>query len=216
MFELVPGQIAVAPLSPRAMTLLALVALGLLGLASAGLIFARRRRLQKTVAERFKAFRGRAVSLMDELDGLRNRHRTLPETDPDFKVPMTGATLALYNQLSADLDGLWERWLRVMEIWDHTQERIRSGLGLASTRAEEARILLRGARSMTWFAAAGTAGSSLTGSTRGTNRHASGSRERGELAAIHHVVTRGTGVLLPSDLHHREIEAAETTLARPR
>ena len=36
---------------------------------------------------------------------------------------MTGATLALYEHVNRDLDGLWERWLKLMEIWDQTQQR---------------------------------------------------------------------------------------------
>ena len=151
MFEVVLGQIPVAPPSPqeglldgRTAPLLAMMVLGLLGLAAVGLLYSRKRRLQSTVEERFKAFRSQAVSLMDELDGLRRRHKTLPATDPDFKVPMSGATLALYDQVSHDLDGLWERWLKVMEIWDQTQQRIRAGSGLALKPTEEARKLLEG------------------------------------------------------------------------
>src|SRR4051794_22265508 len=79
--------------------LVAMLVLGLLGLAAFGLLYYRKRSLQTTVEERFKAFRQQAVSLMDQLDALRKRHKALPTSDPDFKVPMEGATLALYDQV---------------------------------------------------------------------------------------------------------------------
>jgi hypothetical protein len=54
-----------------------------------------RRQLQDAVEEQFKGFRAKAVGLMDQLDALRQRHKTLPSTDPDFTAPMAGATLTL-------------------------------------------------------------------------------------------------------------------------
>ena len=57
---------------------LALMALlVLVGVAALGYLYYRKRRLQLAVEERFKVFRGEAVSLMDRLDGLRRRHETL-------------------------------------------------------------------------------------------------------------------------------------------
>ena len=94
----IAAELVFYQLSPRTAPL-AMMVLGLLGLAAVGLLYYRKRHLQGTVEERFKAFREKAVSLMDQLDGLRRRHKTLPATDPDFKVPMCGATLALYNQV---------------------------------------------------------------------------------------------------------------------
>jgi hypothetical protein len=104
--------------------------------------FRRRRQLQATVEEQFKEFRTKAVGLMDQLDALRQRHKTLPSTDPDFTAPIAGATLALYNGVEADLNALWDRWLKVMELWDQAQKLVRSGSGLAVKQAEEARKLL--------------------------------------------------------------------------
>ncbi len=121
-----------------------MVVLGLLGLAAVALIYYRKRRLQKTVEAQFKEFRERAVALMDQLDGTATRHKTLPATDPDFTVAMSGATLALYNEVSHDLDRLWERWLKVMEIWEQAQWRIRAGSGLGVKPTEEAQKLLGG------------------------------------------------------------------------
>ena len=79
---------------------------------------------------------------MDQLDGLRQRHKTLPATDPDFTAPPSGATLALYNEVEADLDGLWDRWLKAMEVWDRAQMLLRAGSGLAIKPTEEAGKLL--------------------------------------------------------------------------
>ena len=104
--------------------------------------YRRRRQLQDTVEEQFKGFRAKAVGLMDQLDALRQRHKTLPSTDPDFTAPMAGATLTLYNAVETDLNALWERWLKVMELWDHAQKLVRAGSGFAVKQAEEARKLL--------------------------------------------------------------------------
>src|SRR5512135_1924043 len=101
-----------------------------------------KRHLQGTVAEQFQAFRDKAVALMDQLDALRQRHKTLPATDPDFTAPLSGATLALYNEVEADLNRLWDRWLKAMEVWDQAQKLIRADSGLAIKQAEEARKLL--------------------------------------------------------------------------
>ena len=132
MLQLVFCQVQTASVRPsggpfdnRGAFLAAMVVLGLLGLAAFGLIYYRKRRLQNNVEAQFKNFRERAVALMDQLDGLRQRHKTLAATDPDFTVAMSGATLVLYNEVSRDLDSLWERWLKVMEIWEQAQWRIR-------------------------------------------------------------------------------------------
>jgi uncharacterized membrane protein YgcG len=126
----------------RTVPLALLGALGLGGLAALGLLYYRKRHLQGTVAEQFKGFREKAVALMDQLDGLRQRHKTLPATDPDFTAPLSGATLALYDEVEADLNGLWDRWLKAMEVWDKAQKLIRAGSGLAIKQTEEARKLL--------------------------------------------------------------------------
>ena len=84
-----------------------------------GVLYYRKSQLQGTVDAQFWGFREKAVVLIDQIDSLRKRHKTLPSTDPDFTAPMTGATLhALYNQVEHDLDDLWSRWLEVMETWN--------------------------------------------------------------------------------------------------
>jgi|GEM_PF-3313949 len=102
----------------------------------------RKRHLQGKVDAQFKGFREKAVSLMDRLDALRQRHKALPATDPDFTQPQAGATLALYQGVEKDLNALWEHWLRVMEVWDQAQKLVQSGSGLAVSKTEEAKKLM--------------------------------------------------------------------------
>src|SRR5271166_1245672 len=221
MLELVFCQVQTSPVPPlggpinsRAASLAAMVVLGLLGLAAFGLVYYRKRRLQNTVEAQFKDFRERAVALMEQLDGLRQRHKTLPATDPDFTVAMSGATLALYNEISRDLDRLWERWLKVMEIWEQAQWRIRAGSGLGVKPTEEARELLGGGEVDELVRQSSSCRQRLDRLNQGheqAREHLQAARE--ELAAIQSTVSKGTGVLLPSDPHHRDIEAAEQALA---
>jgi uncharacterized membrane protein YgcG len=107
-----------------------------------GLLWYRKRRLQQLVDKQFKGFREQAVALMDKLDALRHRHKTMSATDPDFTQPLAGSTLTLYNAVEKDLNGLWERWLRVMEVWDQAQKLVRAGSGLAIQKTEEAKKLI--------------------------------------------------------------------------
>ena len=55
---------------------------------------------------------------------------------------MTGATLALYNQVEHNLNDLWSRWLEVMETWNQVERQIRAGSGLTLKPTEEARKLI--------------------------------------------------------------------------
>jgi hypothetical protein len=200
-------------LESRKALLLAMLLLGLLGLAAFGWLYYRKRSLQTTVEDRFKAFRQQAVRLMDELDDLRKRHTTLPATDPDFTVPMKGATLTLYGEVNRDLDVLWDRWLSVMEIWDQAQQRIRTGSGLAMKPTEEARSLLEGGEIDDLVRRSASCKERLDQLNQAHEQARENLRAtRTELAAIQSSLTKGTGVLLPTDPHHREIEAAENAL----
>jgi hypothetical protein len=220
MLEIVLCQVQTAPapsfsgpFGNRAASVAAMVVLGLFGLAAFGLIYYRKRRLQNTVEMQFKDFRERAVALMDQLDGLRQRHKTLPATDPDFTVAMSGATLALYNEVSRDLDILWERWLKVMEIWEQAQWRIRAGSGLGVKPTEEARKLLGGGQIDELVRQSNSCRHRLDRLNQGheqAREHLKAARE--DLAAIQSAISKGTGVLLPSDPHHGELESAEQAL----
>jgi hypothetical protein len=121
-----------------------IVLFGALGLVALFILYQRKRQLQVTVEEQFKAFRERAVGLMDRIDKLRQRHKALPSTDPDFTETMTGATQALYDQVSADLDAMWERWLAAMDVWNQVEQRIRSSSFFGAKLTEEAQELLSG------------------------------------------------------------------------
>jgi hypothetical protein len=196
------------------LVLVVMLTLGLLGLVAFALFYWRKRKLQDTVETQFKRFRERAVTLMDQLDGLRQRHKSLPATDPDFKVPMTGSTLALYNQVSRDLDGLWERWLKLMEIWDQAQQRIRAGTGLAIKPTEEARKLLEGGQVDELVRQSGVCKERLDRLNQGHEDARANLAAAGEeLAAAKGEMSKGTGVLIPSDPHHREMSEAERILS---
>lgn len=113
------------------------IALGILGL-----FWHRKRKIRGIVDEQFKGFREQSVALMDRLDALRHRHKTLTATDPDFTHPTAGATLALHKEVEDDLNSLWSRWLGVMEVWDKAQKLVGAGSGLAVAQTEEAKALL--------------------------------------------------------------------------
>ena len=195
---------------------LALMAiLVLLGVAALGLLYYRKRQLQGTVEGRFKDFREKAVALMDQLDALRQRHKTLPSTDPDFTVPMSGATLALYNAVEADLDGLWDRWLEVMELWDQAQKLVRSGSGLAVRQAEEARKLLDKGDIDDLLRQSASCKERLDRLNQGHEQARDALKAgREELAALRKSIDEGTGASFPSDPHDQRIARAETTLVQ--
>jgi hypothetical protein len=134
--------LAISDLTTRSSALAVFTALGLIGLAVLGVLYYRKSQLQGAVDAQFRGFREKAVTLMDQIDSLRKRHKALPSTDPDFTAPMTGATLALYNQVEHDLDDLWGRWLEVMETWNQVERQIRAGSGLTLRPTEEARKLI--------------------------------------------------------------------------
>ena len=150
---------------------------------------------------------------MEQLDDLRKRLRGLPDTDPDFTEPMSGATLSLYNQVDTDLNKLWDRWLQVMELWDRVGERIRAGAGLSTRATEEAKALLEGGEIDSLVRQAASCQERLDQLNRGHEEaRASLLGARHDLAALQHAVSKGTGILLPSDPHHRDLETAEMAL----
>ncbi len=190
---------------------LALMAvLVLLGVAALGRLYYRKQQLQGAVEGEFKGFREKAVALMDQLDALRHRHKTLPSTDPDFTAPMAGSTLALYNAVEADLTALWERWLKVMELWDQAQKLVRSGSGLAVRQAEEARKLLDKGDIDDLLRQSGSCKDRLDRLNLGHEEaRAALKAGREELAVLRKSIDLGTGVLLPSDPHQEEITRAD-------
>jgi hypothetical protein len=195
--------------------LVLMAVLVLLGVAALTRLYFRKKQLQGIVETEFKDFREKAVALMDQLDSLRRRHETLPSTDPDFTEPMAGATLALYNAVETDLNSLWERWLKVMELWDRAQKLVRAGSGLAVRQTEEARKLL----DMGHIDGAIRQSAFCRERLDRLNRGHEQAREnleagRNELAAIHKSASEGTGALLLATPRHDEISRAEVMLTQ--
>ncbi|MDG3006343.1 TPM domain-containing protein [Paludisphaera mucosa] len=93
-----------------------------IALMIAGLVWLGRRRARGSFNAKLKDYKGKAVAMMDRLDGLKARLKSLPVEDPDFTEPMTGDTLALYQKAQEDLKGLWDRWLEVMDVVDRAQK----------------------------------------------------------------------------------------------
>src|SRR5262249_12307388 len=142
------------------------------------------------------------------------RQKELPTTDPDFTEPMAGATLSLYQGVGSDLDALWERWLRVMEIWQAAQVRLRDDSGLTTGAAREAGALLKSGDLDRLHGLAASCKERLDGLTVAHERARAALKSgRHELARLRGAVDRGTGVLLPGDPHHAEIESAEAAFA---
>lgn len=129
----------------RTRTLPALLLGGLAGAVASilAMLWYRRRRAQRALDVLFKDFRQHAVGLMERLDALRERHKTLAAADPDFTAPMAGSTLALFQAVEADLNRLWDRWLRLMEAWEQAQGRARLGSTFNARAFDEARALLK-------------------------------------------------------------------------
>jgi septation ring formation regulator EzrA len=117
-------------------------ALAAVGLIMAGLIWLARRRTRNTVEGKIKEFRKRSVDVMDRLDALKARLKTLPFDDPDFKEPMAGETLAVYERLQGDLTKLWDGWLEVMDVLDKAQSLAKNDSALGSEKLKEAEKLV--------------------------------------------------------------------------
>src|SRR5690606_1660167 len=106
-----PAEIEQAVASRRFATRTLPLGLGLgfltIGLLILGLVRWNQVRKYRVVEDRLQKFRTRVVAVMDQLDALKERYKLLPVTDKDFQEPMAGATLALYDQVKDQLDGLW-------------------------------------------------------------------------------------------------------------
>jgi hypothetical protein len=199
------------PHGPIALATMAI--LGVLGLLALGLLYARKRRLKGTVEEQFRGFREKAVALMYQLDALRNRHKNLARDDPDFTAPMAGATLALYRQVDADLDRLWDRWLKIMEVWDQAQKHLGAGSGLGVAETEEARKLLEGGGLDELIRESASCKERLDRLNQGHEEaRARLDSAREELTSVRMSIDGGTGVLLPSDRLGSEIATVESRL----
>ena len=192
-----------------------MAALLVLGVAALARLYYGKRQLQTIVEGEFKRFREKAVTLMDQIDALRRRHDTLPTTDPDFTEPMAGGTLALYNAVEADLNGLWDRWLKVMELWDHAQKLVRSSSGLAVRPAEEARKLLNNGDIDDLLRQSGSCKERLDRLNRGHEQaREDQSSAKHELAALRISLQQKNETMTAADADLRQLSRAEAMLTQ--
>jgi len=125
--------------------------LGLASLAGLGALtafFVQRARHERRLAaakEKLAAFKSEVVALSDLLDSQQERHRMLPHSDPDFKTPMEGLTRSAYDNVQSALRRYRERWLGLMDVWEHAEERIGKESFLGTAEAEAAIKLLESA-----------------------------------------------------------------------
>ena len=91
---------------------------------------------------KIKEYKKKAVDVMDQLDTLKARLKQLPTEDPDFKEPMAGETLAMYEQTQTQLTGLWDRWLEVMDVLDKAQALAKKDTALGTEKLKEAEKLV--------------------------------------------------------------------------
>ncbi len=123
--------------------ILALVAsLLAVGLIVAALIWLARHRTRNTVDSKIKQYKKNAVDVMDRLDALKARLKKLPVEDPDFKEPISGETLAVYQKIEGNLTGLWDRWLEVMDALDKAQALAKKDNALGTEKLKEAEKLV--------------------------------------------------------------------------
>lgn len=93
------------------------------------LVWIARRRARNDFNAKLKDYKGKAVAMMDRLDALKARLKSLPIEDPDFTEPITGETLSLYEKGQEDLRTLWDRWLEVMDVVDKAEKGGSKGSG---------------------------------------------------------------------------------------
>ncbi|MGB0067208.1 MAG: TPM domain-containing protein, partial [Isosphaeraceae bacterium] len=124
------------------MLLALLASLVAVGLIVAALIWLARHRTRNTVESKIKQYKKNAVNVMDRLDALKARLKKLPVEDPDFKEPISGETLAVYQKIEGNLTGLWDRWLEVMDALDKAQALAKKDTALGTEKLKEAEKLV--------------------------------------------------------------------------
>src|SRR5271157_4576344 len=124
------------------MLLALLASLLAVGLIVAALIWLARHRTRNTVESKIKQYKKNAVDVMDRLDAMKARLKNLPVEDPDFKEPISGETLAVYQKIEGNLTGLWDRWLEVMDALDKAQALAKKDTALGTEKLKEAEKLV--------------------------------------------------------------------------
>lgn len=100
-------------------------------------------RVRRPLEIQKQTYRQRVVKLSDDIDQLRERHRMLPFTDKDYREPMLGETLRMYDGIQASLEQLRQRWLDLMDVWDKVDTLTRSEHYFGRSRLREAMVLLQ-------------------------------------------------------------------------
>ena len=99
------------------------------------------------------AYKDQVVALSDKLDALKERHKILPYFDKDFASPMSGETLAAYNEVASRLEHHRAEWLKLMDVWEQAQGLLQSEGMFGYKRARTARRNLRAAAAPAGFQA---------------------------------------------------------------
>jgi uncharacterized membrane protein YgcG len=138
---------AAAPVTPppaSGRSLLLSFLLGVLVVVALGFGIARLLHVstKRGVEERFKTFRDRVMDLRQRVEGVQERHKLLPTVDKNFQTPMAGATLAMFNQVDADVRRLMDDWLKRMDVWERVQSLIAAETYFSSSRLRQANGLL--------------------------------------------------------------------------
>jgi hypothetical protein len=99
-------------------------------------------RKRRAASRRLHQFKDQVVALSDRIDALKEQHRMLPFLDEDFKVPMQGETLKIYEGAQQSLTKFRDRWLQLMDSWEKAEELVKSGGAFGSAQYDEAFRLL--------------------------------------------------------------------------
>jgi hypothetical protein len=94
------------------------------------------------VRTRFEQFKEKVVRLRQQIEAIQQRHRFLTYTGDDYKEPLAGTTLTVYQQLDQDLEKLSGDWLRCMEVWEKVEPLTKDEHPLRAGRFNEAGRLL--------------------------------------------------------------------------
>ena len=117
--------------------------LGAVALAATGLLgwlavrWARHGSRLREARQKLAAFKADVVALSDLLDGQQERHRMLPHADPDFLTPMQCMTRDTYDAVQDAIGRYRERWLGLMDVWEHAQARMESEWFLGTAASED-------------------------------------------------------------------------------
>jgi exonuclease SbcC len=105
---------------------------------------------------RVREFRRRATELMEQLDRLKERHRLLPVSDPDFTAPLEGVTLERYAGAQQAIQGLWSRWLEAMDRLETAQKILRKAPTFGVQKVQEAEKVVEDLKPLEEIAAEAT------------------------------------------------------------